>query len=155
MRSLLSFFLLACVEVSAQIVVHVNDNKPVTLTPVDLAPLPRHSAVLKDHGKQATYEGALLHDVLVKAGVDFGTGLHGKQLSSYAAALGTDGYEAVFPLAELDPTVVDSNIIVADKRDGQPLGGSEGGMRIVAPNDKRPTRSVRMLHEIDVVQLRK
>jgi hypothetical protein len=120
-----------------------------------LAKLPRQTAVSNEHGKEVSFEGVLMHDVLAQAGVDFGKGVHGKQLSSYVLAIGTDGYEVVYSLAEFDPTVVDSGIIIADKRDGQPLAATEAPLRIVLPHDKRPTRSLRMLHEIDVVQLNK
>jgi hypothetical protein len=155
MRSVLFCLLIACFEASGQIVVRINDAAPVTISVPDLAKLPRHKAVLNDHGKQVSYEGVLMHDVLAQGGVDFGKELHGKQLSSYVAAVATDGYEVVYALAEFDPTVMDSGIIVADKRDGGALAANEGTLRVVVPNDKRPTRSLRMLTEIDVVQLKK
>lgn len=156
MRSVLFCLVLAaCFRASGQVVVHVNDAAPVTISAADLAKMPRHTAVMNDHGKPVKYEGVLLHDVLAQGGVDFGKELHGKQLSSYVVALATDGYEVVYALAEFDPTVMDSGIIVADKREGQALAGNEGTLRIVVPNDKRPTRSLRMLQEIDVVQLKK
>jgi hypothetical protein len=155
MKSILYCLLLASVQASAQVVVRINDNPPVTIAPPDLASLPRHTAVLNDHGKHVSYEGPLLRDLLTRAGVSFGEGLRGKQRSTYVAALGSDGYEVVFALADLDPTVIDSNIIVADKREGGSLEKNEQPLRIILPNDKRPTRSVRMLQEIDLVQLRK
>lgn len=155
MRPVLLFFALVCTQASAQVVLRINDAPPLTIAPADLAKLPRHTAISNQHGKQITYEGVLMQDLLAKGGFDFGKGLHGKQLSSYVAALASDGYEVVYALADFDPTVVDSGIIVADKHDGQPLGANEGPLRIVVPHDKRPTRSLRMLHEIDVVQLNK
>lgn len=133
----------------------INDAAPVTIAAGDFVKLPRHTAVLNDHGKQISYEGALVHDVLAQGGIDFGKGLRGKQLSSYVAASASDGYEVVYALAEFDPTVVDSGIIVADKREGQPLAANEGPLRIIVPHDKRPTRSLKLLQEIDVVQLKK
>ena len=50
---------------------------------------------------------------------------------------------------------MDSGIILADKREGQTLAANEGPLRIVVPHDKRPTRSLRLLREIDIVQLNK
>jgi hypothetical protein len=155
MRPILLLLAFACAHASAQIVLRINDAPPVTIAASDIAKMPRHTAVLNDHGKQINYEGVLLHDVLAKGGVDFGGGLRGKQLSSYVAALASDGYEVVYALAEFDPTVMDSDLIVADKREGQALSASEGPLRIIVPHDKRPTRSIKMLHEIDVVQLKK
>lgn len=155
MRLLAVLLACSCAQAFAQITLRINDASPVTVLAADLAKLPRQTAVLNDHGKQISYEGVLLHDVLEKGGIDFGKELRGKQLSTYVAALATDGYEVVYALAEFDPTVMDSGIIVADKRDGQPLAATEGPLRIIAPHDKRPTRSLKSLQEIDVVQLKK
>ncbi len=121
MRTYLFCALISTLCASGQIVVHVNDAPPVTVAATDIASLSRHTATLNDHGKQVSYEGVLMHDVLAKGGVDFGNGLHGKQLSSYVAASASDNYEVVFALAEFDPTLMDSDIIIADKRDGQSL----------------------------------
>jgi hypothetical protein len=155
MRLLLVWLVFVGVQAPAQIVLRINDAPPVTITANDLAKLPQHTAVLNDRGKQISYEGALLRDVVAQGGISFGKELRGKQLSSYVAAMASDGYEVVYALAELDPTVVDSEIVVANKRDGQALGANEGPFRIIVPHDKRPTRSLRLLQEIDVVQLKK
>ena len=96
-----------------------------------------------------------MHDVLVRSGLDFGQGLRGNQLSTYVMGIGSDGYAVIYALAEFDPSITNSAIILADKRDGKPLDPNEGPLRIVVPQDKRPARSVRLLKEIDLVQLRK
>jgi len=155
MRLLLICLLILSGRASAQIMLRINDAPPVNISATDLAKLPRHTAVLNVHGKQVSYQGALMHDVLALGGIDFGKGLRGKQLSTYVAALAGDGYEVVFALAEFDPTVTDSGIILADKREGQSLASDEGPLRIVVPHDERPTRSLRLLREIDIVQVKK
>jgi hypothetical protein len=139
MRLSLICIVFACAQASGQIVLRINDAPPVEIKGADLAKLPRHTAVLNDHGKQITYEGVLLHDVVALGGVDFGKGLRGTQLSSYVAALASDGYEVVYALAELDPTVMDSDIVwrisAKDKRSARlkdPCGSSSrmtGGRR--------------------------
>ena len=101
MRLILLCLLFACGQALGQVIVRINDAKPVELDTKSLAELPRQTAVLDDHGKQVAYEGALLHDVLVRAGVDFGNGLRGKQLSSYVTVIGSDGYQVVCALARL------------------------------------------------------
>jgi hypothetical protein len=155
MRLVLFCLLAAGVNAAGQVVLRINNSAPATISADDLAKLPRHTAVLNFHGKQTTYEGPLLHDVLARGGIDFGKELKGAQLSTYVSALANDGYQVVFALAEFDPTVVDSGIILADKcNGGQPLSANDGLLRIVAPHDLRPTRSIRMLKEIDVVQLK-
>jgi hypothetical protein len=155
MPLILICLVLACTQVSGQILVRINDAQPRELAAKDLARLPRHTAVLKDHGKQVSYEGVLLHDVLVSAGFDFGKGLRGNQLATYVTAIGSDGYKVVYALADFDPTITNSEIIIADTREGGPLDGHEGPFRVVVPHDERPARSVRLLKEIDVVQLKK
>lgn len=155
MRLILICLGLACLQASAQIVLRINDAPPINIASADLAKLPRRPAVLNDHGKRINYEGALLRDVLAIGGLDLSKELRGKQLSSYVVALATDNYEVVYALAELDPTVMDSGIVLADKREGHPLAADEGPLRIIVPTDKRPARSIKMLREIDVVQLKK
>ena len=96
-----------------------------------------------------------MHNLLVSAGADFGDGLRGKQLSSYVAALASDGYEATYALADFDPTLTEADVIVADKREGQSLAANEGPFGVIVPHDKRPARSVKLPQEIEVVQLKK
>jgi hypothetical protein len=155
MRLRLLCLLFPFLPASGQILVRVNDAPPVQISAADLAKLPGHTAILNNHGQRISYEGALMRDVLALGGIDFGKELRGKQLSSYVSALGSDGYQVVFALAEFDPTVMDSDILIANRREGQPLAANEGVLRIVVPHDKRPTRSLRLLQEIDVVQLKK
>jgi hypothetical protein len=61
----------------------------------------------------------------------------------------------LFALAELDPAFGNETILVADKRDGKPLFGYQGPLRLVCPNDKAGARSVRMLEMIEIVRLLK
>lgn len=70
----------------------------------------------------------------------------------YVRAEGAAGYAAVFALAELDSSVQDSGVLVADTLDGQPIPDKLGPLRLIVPHDKRPARWVRMLHSITVVK---
>lgn len=56
----------------------------------------------------------------------------------------------LYSLADFDPTIIDSDIILADRRDGEALSPAEGPYRVIAPHDKRPARSAKMVSEIDV-----
>ena len=127
----------------------------MTITAAEMAKLPRHTVKTSDHGKDASFEGVLLFDVLQRPGIPLGKEMRGKALSTYLLATGRDGYAVVYALAELEPAIQDSEILVADQRDGKPLSDTEGPLRIVVPHDKKPARSLRMLDRIDVVQLRK
>jgi hypothetical protein len=77
-----------------------------------------------------------------------------KELVTYVVASVTDGYEALFSLAELDPAFIANHIIVADTVDGQPIPRDPGPLRLVVPKESRAARSVRMLERLDVVRLR-
>lgn len=140
---------------TASLSVHIGDKPAVTMTAADFSTLPRHTVAANEHGKSVPYEGVLLHDVLERAGVVFQKGVMGKALSTYVLATASDGYQVVYTLADLDPTITDGDLLVADKSSGQALAEKQGPFRIVAPHDKKPARSLRMLERIDVVELRK
>jgi len=127
---------------------------PLSLTQADLAQFPRASATLTQDGGTVTYEGVLLYDILVKAGVPFGQAMTGKSMASYLLASARDGYQVVFALPEVDPQFAGAKIIVADKVDGAPLPNREGPFRIVAPEDKMHARSIYSLVKLEVVRLR-
>ena len=76
-------------------------------------------------------------------------------LTTYVLAEASDGYQVVFSLGELDPAVLDNQILLADTANGKPLFGDDGAFRIVAARDKHGARSVRMLTKLEIVQLRK
>jgi hypothetical protein len=130
-------------------VVQMEGKPALTFTASDLAAMPRHTVTANQHGKQVQYEGVYMSDVLAKAGVPFGSELKGKKLSIYVLATAHDGYAVVYTLAEMDPDFTDGDLLIADKVGTQP----EGPFRIIAPHDKKPARSLRMLERIEVVQL--
>jgi DMSO/TMAO reductase YedYZ molybdopterin-dependent catalytic subunit len=130
-------------------------KQPLTLTADDLAKMPRASVHTTSNGMETTYEGVWAHDVLSKAGAPQGGALRGKALAGYVLAEAEDGYQVVFSLAELDPSFIDNEILIADTANGKPLFGAQGRFRLVVPKDKPGARSVRMLTRLEVVQLRK
>ena len=74
-------------------------------------------------------------------------------MATYVLAEAADSYRVVFSLAELDPEIIDSEVMVADTMDGAPLGDKLGPFfRLVAPHEKRPARWVRMLKSLTVVR---
>ena len=129
---------------------------PLSLTPDDLKSMPRTQVEIKDEdGRLVRYEGVLVGEVLKRAGAPLGSELRGNAMATYVVAAATDGYQVVFSLAELDPAITSSQIIIADTVDGKPLFAYQGPLRIVAPKDARPARSVRMLERLEVVRLKK
>ena len=120
--------------------------RPSKLTAPEFARLPRQTVRAKDHeGKEAEFEGVPLVEVLKASGVQFGQDLRGPALATYLIVEAADGYRAVFALPELDPAFSDRVILLADRREGKPLGGKEGPLRVVVPGEKRHGRWVRQV----------
>jgi DMSO/TMAO reductase YedYZ molybdopterin-dependent catalytic subunit len=128
-------------------------TQPLTITPGDLKTMPRTTVTVSEEGRQISYEGVLVGELLKRAGAPVGRDLSGKAVATYVRASAKDGYQVVFSLAELDPAFTPNDIIVADTIDGKPLFDYQGPFRIVAPHDKRGARSIRMLQRLEVVRL--
>jgi DMSO/TMAO reductase YedYZ molybdopterin-dependent catalytic subunit len=77
--------------------------------------------------------------------------LRGPHMSKYLLAQAADDYRAVFALAELAPGFTDAVVLLADRRDGRPLGPDEGPLRLVVPHDKRQARWVRQVKSLTVL----
>src|SRR5262245_27440636 len=78
-------------------------SKPLTLTASDLKAMPRQKAEVKaEDGTLHLYEGVLVDELLMLAAAPVGSDLRGNAIASYVVASATDGYQAVFSLAELD-----------------------------------------------------
>jgi DMSO/TMAO reductase YedYZ molybdopterin-dependent catalytic subunit len=121
----------------------------------ELKALPRTKVTVSESGKSVAYEGVLVAELLKKAGAPMGDALRGKALASYVLARGSDGYEVLMSLVELDTDLTASTIIVADTVDGQSIDARNGPLRLIVPKDSHPSRSVRMLERLEVVRLRK
>jgi len=121
-------------------------HSQLTLGATDLAALTRAKVSVGDeHGTRAVYEGVPAREILRRAGAPLGNELRGPNMTMCVVAGGSDGYQAVFALAEFDPGFTDQVILVADHRDGQPLNSREGPLRLIVPGDQRPARWVRAL----------
>jgi DMSO/TMAO reductase YedYZ molybdopterin-dependent catalytic subunit len=141
---------------SGTLVVVADPSKPLTLKPADLQTMPRTSITVKQpDGRGVTHEGVFMAELLKRAGVPLGKALRGDAMATYVVASATDGYRVVFSLAEVDPEFTSSEIMVADRTNGQPLLADQGPIRIVAPKDLAGARSIRMLERIEVVRLPK
>ena len=141
---------------SADLTIRGDIASVTVLKPADLAALPHETVAVADQdGTKVNYDGVPLREILKRAGVPLGKELRGKALASYVIAKAHDGYQVVFSLGELDTAFGNASILVADRRDGNPLFGYQGPFRIVCPNDKAGARSVRMLETLEVVRLQK
>ena len=141
---------------SATLTVAGDVGTALSLTATDLKTLPRARVEARsEDGTAHVYDGVLVGELLKRAGAPVGTDLRGNAFATYVLASGSDGYQAVFSIAELDPAFTSNDIVVADAVDGKPLFSAQGAFRIIAPKDARGSRSVRMLQRLDVVRLRK
>lgn len=122
--------------------------------PVDIGTavttLQRRSVSATAHGQAAAYEGYDLLDTLKAAGLTPAESLKGKQLARLIRITARDGYEVVFALADLDPTLGNAHVLLADRENGQPLSPDTGPWRLVIPAEARPARWVRQIAVIRV-----
>lgn len=140
------------VVASAQNVVVDNLGKQTTVGKVEFAKLKRVTIKASDHGKDASFEGVLLSDVLKLGGVEFGENLRGKRMNEYLLVEAADGYKAVYALAELDAGFTDKLVVLADKRDGKELPENARSFQIVNDSDKRAARWVRQVTRLSIVK---
>jgi len=125
---------------------------PLALTVADLHQYTQTTVMRKEHdGKDHTYTGVTLSDILIKAGVTMGQQLKGKNLIKYLLAEASDGYQVVFALAELDKSFTDRTIILADTIDGKPLAAGDGPFRIIVQDEKKPARCMKQVTALKVV----
>lgn len=70
-------------------------------------------------------------------------------------ATATDGFQAVFSVAEVFKAMGRTDAYVATRENGNPLDASVGPFRLVVPTDGEGSRSVRNLERLTVLDLRK
>jgi hypothetical protein len=63
-----------------------------------------------------------------------------------------DGYRVVFALPKIDLAFNDRLILLADRRDQQPLPPEEGPLRLIVPGEKRQARWVRQVTTVTIRQ---
>jgi DMSO/TMAO reductase YedYZ molybdopterin-dependent catalytic subunit len=104
-------------------------------------------------GKKATYEGVPLTALLARVDAPTGEKLRGGELTDVVIVTAADGYQIALSLAETDPAMRKSAIILADKQDGKPIAAEDGPYRLIVEGDLRPARSARMVTKIEVRRL--
>lgn len=145
---------LALVTLSSQaqtITISGEVTKPLTLQAADLKAMPHTSVTAKDRdGKEHTYSGIPLADLLKQAGATIGPELRGENLTKFVIVKAADGYEVLFALPELDPEYATRTIVLADSVDGGALAQGVGPYRMVVPGEKKPARWIREVRSIEV-----
>jgi DMSO/TMAO reductase YedYZ molybdopterin-dependent catalytic subunit len=99
-----------------------------------------------------TYTGVSLWTLLMSAGLITDPTIKNDVLRKYVAVVGSDGYEVIFSLGEIDPVFGDQPDLVAYADTGGQLGngGPDGFARIVVPGDTAGGRYVSNVTEIAV-----
>jgi hypothetical protein len=136
-------------QVAAPLKVTFGD-KSATWTPEQLTALPQTTVtVYNEHTKaHETYTGVPLMNLLTQLGVPATP--RGKDMRLYLVAVGSDDYEAVYSVAEVNPSLHDATVIVADTENGKPLT-ADGPLKLIDTREKRPARWVRNLIAIRVL----
>lgn len=163
--SIIAIFLLIAANVAAQqaatapsvagntdlqLLAHGHD--PIHVSLADLKTQPHITVKIHNSHTDAdeTYSGVRLAELLAKLGAPLGNDLRGKALANYIVATGSDGYQAVLALGEVDPSFHPGEVLVADSMNDKALDAQSGPLKLVVTEDKRPARSVRNLTTIEL-----
>jgi DMSO/TMAO reductase YedYZ molybdopterin-dependent catalytic subunit len=102
----------------------------------------------------ATFTGVSLWTLLTDAGIATNPAIKNDILNYYVLATGSDGYEAIFSLGELDPMFGGTGLpdLIAYQVNGGPLG-ADGFARAVVPGDQFGGRYVSNLVSLQVIDV--
>jgi hypothetical protein len=136
------------------VVVTGEDGRSLSFGVQDVDALPQASATISHEGKTYGFKGALLYEVLKKAGAPLDAAMRGPALSDVVIVTAADGYMVTLALSDLEPSIRPGKVILADATaDGTPLG-ADGPFRLVIDGDLKPARSERNVVSIEVRRLR-
>lgn len=136
----------ASVKISGEV------TSPLTINDDDLQKFTQTTVTRKDRdGKDHSYSGVLLSELLQKAGAGLGTNLKGENLAKYLLVTASDNYQVIFALPELDKVYTDRQIILADKMDGHALPSGDGPFRVIVQDEKRPARCIKQVTELKIL----
>lgn len=111
----------------------------------------REVEVVERDGSKAIFTGAWLGEVL-DSGCDSAAWLdkHGS-LRAVVKVTATDGFIAVVAMAEAVGDFSTRPVLLAWKRNGQPLSERHGPFQLVVPDDLKPGRNVRQVKILEVI----
>lgn len=133
-----------------------SGSREMIVSPAELAKLPRHEQRLDTEGASegATVSGVLLWDLVQLLGVPSPKASGRQRAVMYIKLTGADGQSAVLALVDVDPSFSKRLVLVADRRNGQPLDAAEGPWRVFIPDDLRHARWIRGLAAIEIVAIK-
>lgn len=127
-------------------------ERPLDLRAADLAGMPRERVQVTDReGAIVEYEGVPVRHILVQAGVPMES-LRGGMAAAAVVAEASDGYRALFAIAELDESFSDRITLLVDALDGAALPETEGPFRIIMDGESRHSRWIRQVSCLRVVR---
>lgn len=99
--------------------------------------------------QSSSFSGVLLWNLLTTAGIKTNPARDGQ--FQYVEITGTDCYQVILALGELDPDFGGEQVLVADGQNGSPLGSDTGFARIIIPGDKFGGRDIFWVDRIEVL----
>ena len=129
-------------------------EQPLRLSTTDLQGMQRTTLKVHDkNGSEVTFEGVALYEVLKRAKPRLTEKCCSNSVNTVVIIRASDNYQALFSLPEIDPKFSDSQILIADHREGQLLSSPQGPLQIIVPDDKVHARWVRRVNSIEVLPL--
>jgi DMSO/TMAO reductase YedYZ molybdopterin-dependent catalytic subunit len=126
-------------------------EQPLALALADLQAMPRTKLETQDKdGSGATYEGVALYELVKRAKPRLSEHCCSNTVNTVVVVKAADNYQAAFSLPELDHRFGHLTILLADRRNGQPLGPRQGPLEIVVPEEKAYGRWVRQVNLVEV-----
>jgi DMSO/TMAO reductase YedYZ molybdopterin-dependent catalytic subunit len=99
--------------------------------------------------QSSSFKGVLLWNLLTTAGIKTDPTRNGQ--FQYVEITGTDCYQVVLALGELDPNLGGEQVLVADRQNGSRLGAATGFARIIVRGDKFGARDTFWINKIEVL----
>lgn len=131
------------------------NGESAALTAAEFQTLPRIDVEATNHDKdRVKYSGVRLAVLLAKVGLPEGEPLKGDWVRRYVLVEAHDGYAAVYAVSEIDLTMTDDEVILADRCNGAPLNDHDGPLQIIAPAEKRHSRCVRQVTRLSLIEAR-
>ncbi len=131
-------------------------GKTITVTPADFAKLPQTTVrdKLPHSDQEAAYEGVLLYELLRAAGVVFpAPAATDKKLPpalrmAYVLVEAADGYQVVFSIPEIHPSLGGREVLLANRVNGEPLSAKLAPYQVIVPGSDLHARWIRQVTRI-------
>jgi DMSO/TMAO reductase YedYZ molybdopterin-dependent catalytic subunit len=126
-------------------------DQPLSLTFSNLLAMPRIELKAEEKdGHEAIFQGVELFEILALAKPKLTEKCCGNAPNAVVIVKAADGYRAIFSLPEIDPKFSSRTILLADRREGEPLTAPQGPLWVIVPDDKVHARWVRQVTAIEV-----